>query len=156
MITLGQFSTEFILPLIGKGKPPIRLMNHDVRVNSNRLECLKRNQTCVTCHRTGTIFLLQRHIQGASRETIKCFIENCPWCYLHLLPHEKPPVGEYLSPHLNLYHVGRRGHLLLMTQDHILPRSAGGSNQVYNLQTMCRECNQAKGATIPKIIPRAS
>jgi 5-methylcytosine-specific restriction endonuclease McrA len=33
----------------------------------------------------------------------------------------------------------------LMTKDHILPVSRGGSNAVTNLQTMCSTCNAAKG-----------
>jgi 5-methylcytosine-specific restriction endonuclease McrA len=37
-----------------------------------------------------------------------------------------------------------------MTQDHIMPRVHGGEDKIENLQTMCRECNQRKGCTIPK------
>lgn len=43
-------------------------------------------------------------------------------------------------PHLNLY-----AGDVLMTKDHIVPKSKGGSNGLKNLQTMCAPCNQAKG-----------
>jgi 5-methylcytosine-specific restriction endonuclease McrA len=32
--------------------------------------------------------------------------------------------------------------------DHVIPRSAGGSEEFSNLQLLCRECNQNKGSTI--------
>lgn len=50
--------------------------------------------------------------------------------------------------HLNLWGVYNEQYLLF-THDHIVPRSAGGENKVSNCQTMCVDCNQAKGATVP-------
>lgn len=52
-------------------------------------------------------------------------------------------------PHLNFFHVMESGNLLLMTKDHIIPKSKGGSNQLDNLQTMCTACNCAKGNKLP-------
>jgi hypothetical protein len=34
--------------------------------------------------------------------------------------------------------------------DHIYPESRGGTADLANLQTLCRPCNSAKGASIPK------
>lgn len=34
--------------------------------------------------------------------------------------------------------------------DHIVPRSAGGTNAIDNLQTLCDRCNSVKGSTIDK------
>ena len=33
----------------------------------------------------------------------------------------------------------------LMTRDHILPKSKGGRDHISNMQTMCENCNKAKG-----------
>ncbi len=49
------------------------------------------------------------------------------------------------SYHLNLYAVDDNGDEILMTKDHILPRSKGGINDISNYQTMCKLCNEAKG-----------
>ena len=40
-------------------------------------------------------------------------------------------------------------NLTQMTQDHIYPKSLGGSNGLNNKQPMCRVCNGNKGAQIP-------
>lgn len=46
--------------------------------------------------------------------------------------------------HLNLYTVDE-GEEVLMTKDHILPKSKGGKNCLENYQTMCCKCNLKKG-----------
>lgn len=52
------------------------------------------------------------------------------------------------SYHLNLYAVDDNGNEILMTKDHIVPRSKGGINDISNYQTMCNLCNEAKGNKI--------
>jgi hypothetical protein len=47
--------------------------------------------------------------------------------------------------HLNLYALDESGNEVLMTKDHIVPRSKGGASELYNYQTMCVKCNVAKG-----------
>jgi 5-methylcytosine-specific restriction endonuclease McrA len=48
-------------------------------------------------------------------------------------------------PHLNLYAINENGDEVLMTHDHIHPRSKGGANLLSNTQTMCKKCNHKKG-----------
>lgn len=55
------------------------------------------------------------------------------------------------SKHLNLIGVrevkGKQEEVLL-TSDHIFPRSLGGSNKIENRQTMCANCNVKKGVSV--------
>lgn len=150
MNRIAQFSMEQILPRIGSGMPKFELDTPQgvfkVKANSTRLECLKRNQQCVRCRRKGTIWILENSVQNPPRVAINCFIADCPWCSM---VRPQIPVG-YQNPHLNLYHRSRNGQLLLMTQDHIIPKSRGGADKIENLQTMCQQCNCFKGSMSPE------
>lgn len=150
MIRIANFSVEEIIPLIGLDKPRIQLGVHSVKAASLRLECFRRNQTCVWCKRKGTVFVLEKHGKGRRKGGINCFVKDCQTCFFHA--EKEYANGD--SPHLNLYHVNRVGGLILMTKDHIMPRSRGGKDAIDNLQTMCRECNQSKGSDIPIIFPQ--
>lgn len=50
--------------------------------------------------------------------------------------------------HLNLYAVNSEGKEVLMTKDHILPKSKGGKDSIDNYQTMCCKCNKEKGNNV--------
>ena len=49
------------------------------------------------------------------------------------------------APHLNLYGFNKHGGPLLMTRDHVKPKAKGGTNHLFNSQTMCAHCNSTKG-----------
>ena len=52
--------------------------------------------------------------------------------------------------HLNLYAIDQDGNEVLMTKDHIIPKSKGGSSNISNYQTMCTICNRNKGNHLEK------
>lgn len=47
--------------------------------------------------------------------------------------------------HFNLYALDENGNEVLMTKDHIIPKSLGGADSLENYQTMCCKCNEKKG-----------
>ena len=47
-------------------------------------------------------------------------------------------------PHFNLYGVNRHGHEVMLTMDHIEPKSKGGKTEPENLQVLCQRCNKIK------------
>lgn len=48
--------------------------------------------------------------------------------------------------HLNLYGKNSKGEEVLLTKDHIKPKSLGGKNHHNNYQTMCVDCNVEKAS----------
>jgi hypothetical protein len=52
--------------------------------------------------------------------------------------------------HLNLYAINKEGNEVLMTKDHIMPKSKGGVDDLANYQPMCVKCNSLKGDKVPK------
>lgn len=128
MITLARFNSSEILPLIGLGRAPIILDGYTIKVGSTRLECLKRNQKCVSCHRVGTVFLLQSHAGETPHLNL-----------FHVMADKEPEDWGSVA--------WKSMWKNMMTQDHIIPKCSGGSDSIENLQTMCSSCNHKKGGS---------
>jgi len=46
--------------------------------------------------------------------------------------------------HFNLYGIDENNEEMMLTKDHVMPKSKGGSNHISNYQTMCKKCNGEK------------
>ena len=90
-----------------------------VKLSSQRYATFKKSISCVKCGITGSFFAIER-----------------------------PVVPANARYHLNLYAIDEEGNEVLMTKDHIVPRSKGGHNNIKNYQTMCYKCNWEKGNNI--------
>jgi hypothetical protein len=53
--------------------------------------------------------------------------------------------SEIQSYHVNLYAM-KDNNEVLFTQDHVLPKSRGGKDNLNNSQVMCQPCNSRKGS----------
>ena len=90
-----------------------------IKLWSSRFYCFQKSLTCATCGITGQFFIKERQV----------------------IRHK----NDSNTYHMNLYAVDADGNEVLMTKDHIIPRSFGGGDGPDNLQTMCSPCNGAKG-----------
>ena len=137
-IRVGTYKLEDVLPYvvfdktirklkkngIKKGTPEFREAaeklygEHWVKMYSQRYQVFKTKGTkCVKCGIEGTFFALER---GA---------------------HNQQNTDRY---HFNLYGLNELGEEVLITKDHILPKSKNGKNSVENYQPMCIHCNGIK------------
>ncbi|MFH1526381.1 MAG: HNH endonuclease [Bacteroidota bacterium] len=117
MITLGEFSIEEVLPYTG-----CRAYSRVFSVGNNFWKVKMQSQRYQIFKEKGLI-------------CVCCGIVGAKFL---LQMHENDK-----SPHFNLY-AEKDGELILMTKDHIIPKSKGGSNHFSNLQPMCSLCNHLK------------
>lgn len=88
--------------------------------NSHRYQTFfNKGLKCVSCGIEGEFFAKEKKL-------------NQPWA----------------GYHLNLYGTDKFNSEILMTKDHIIPKSKGGSDFLENFQTMCSRCNSVKGNII--------
>ena len=57
-----------------------------------------------------------------------------------------PGRTKYNNWHFNLYGKNKFGREVMLTKDHITPKSKDGTNDLENLQPMCQTCNSKKGS----------
>jgi len=72
----------------------------------------------------------------------------CIYCGLigthAVLWEEENWVADVIQGHCDLVHIGEDGKRILLTLDHFVPRSKGGSNRIENLYPACYICNHVK------------
>jgi len=132
-IRKGIFTIEEVL-----AKTEMHKRNHFVTWNglsANMSSLRYRNFkehgiVCVDCGIVGQYFALEKHKNSSQRN------------------------DEYDPYHFNLYAVNKDGSEILMTKDHIIPKSKGGRDHLDNFQTMCTRCNCRKGNGDPKPDPK--
>lgn len=104
-----------LLFLLDGGQREFIVNGYHVKVQSLRYRTFQKSPVCTGCQAVGTLWALER-------------MSTDP-------PHRA---------HFELYTI-KDGKELLMTKDHIIPKSRGGLDTLENLQTMCTICNQLKG-----------
>jgi hypothetical protein len=88
-----------------------------INFSSSRLQTFaKKGIVCARCGTIGEFFIKEKH-------------------------HEREPYF-----HLAFYAIDGNGNWILMTKDHIIPKSKGGKDCLDNFQPMCRICNEDKGS----------
>lgn len=114
---VGTVSVDDVLGFLPKytGTKFQEYFGFEVKMSSQRYSLFdKKGTTCVSCGLNGTHFHLERNHGEASRY------------------------------HFNLYGENDEGQEIMITKDHIVPRSKGGKDTIDNYQPMCIICNSKK------------
>lgn len=118
-IKLAEYPYEEILSLLNTNEKSIQFKvkkkTYQVRLSSDRYDLFKKTNVCASCGITGNKFILMSNIDSIDRNI----------CHLDLYGEES-------------------GRLVLMTKDHIIPKSKGGKNEESNYQCLCTYCNNLK------------
>ena len=122
---IAMYSFDRIEPLLCGPKHITKIEIHgerrQVKTTSTKLRCLKHNK-CVECGIEGNVFVARKE-KNATTISLNLYNYN--------------PYKE------------KGTKWTLITHDHIIPRSLGGSkNSQTNIQTMCTCCNNKKGSDI--------
>lgn len=121
MFRIAEFSIDFVFNNVthNKLRKPIQVEDktYYVKMNSQRYFCFKKQLFCNSCKLQGIKFYLET---------------SC--------------LDKYSHSHFNLY-AEENGQEILMTKDHIIPRSKKGNNNLSNYVTMCTTCNFLKDSS---------
>lgn len=120
-IRVRAFKPSEVLPFVTDQKSEHEFEGFMVKMNSDRYRMFKaKGMTCVSCGLKGVFFALER---------------------------TKHSTAKGCNPtrfHFNLYGYDQDGNEVMLTKDHIVPKSKGGNNHIDNYQTMCVVCNEEK------------
>ena len=131
------YGLEDIFKCVADGSEKKKFGEDIIKLASDRIETFfHKGVKCVCCDVEGTFFAKERHMlpikkgKGRGKRIVGYKLD----------------VGT--SYHFNLYGVNEDGKEVLMTKDHIIPKSHGGKNNLSNYQTMCKKCNERKGSDL--------
>lgn len=124
--TISFLSMQEVLPFLGKpGKMFFSDCKFKIKTSGLRLKIFTQQTDCSCCDLKGSFFAIQKDKNNKKLD--------------------KP----YSGWHLNLYGINSLGEAVIMTRDHIYPKSMGGEETLANSQTMCINCNSAKDNYVP-------
>lgn len=124
---IAKFDTKYIFnKLVGKRNKNkyINVFGYAVNVAAMRYKVFKDSLVCVSCGAMPEFSCLD--ILVSKNRMTPTF----------------PGIATF-----NFYGFNSEGKLFLLTVDHIVPVSKNGSDNRYNLQTMCNHCNTKKDNT---------
>jgi 5-methylcytosine-specific restriction endonuclease McrA len=114
---IHKFELLEVLPYIGKTQHKFHIPKHNKHIGVRHLQ-------------TQRMMLISR-----TQQCVVCQIKGSYFWLEH---------SGHRSPHFNLYAKNYYGDETMMTMDHVIPKSKGGTTSEDNLQLMCRLCNKAK------------
>lgn len=124
MNRLATFSMWEVLPYVVKNSECVGAergyAGQMVKMWSIRYRTFQKSLSCCECGIQGVFFALECHRSAIQYDNVRY--------------------------HLNLYAVDDYGEEVLMTKDHIIPKAHGGPDCPSNTRTLCKVCNEKRGA----------
>jgi 5-methylcytosine-specific restriction endonuclease McrA len=109
------YTIDYVLSLVdAEMRVKILIDDYTFKTNSQRYFVFNNSTECCCCGIKGKYFALE-----------KSDIKHVIW-------------------HFNLYGIDDNGYEVLMTKDHIVPKSKGGRDILDNYRTMCSDCNNTR------------
>jgi 5-methylcytosine-specific restriction endonuclease McrA len=111
----------------------------------HNLDLSKSNTTIDGVQFNYSVEKMKCHQNGS--KCISCGIES------NVIRVERNKNGHYIygKNHLNVYAYTPAGHAILMTVDHAVLNSKGGTDTAENYNTMCIRCNTRRGNRYPNL-----
>lgn len=118
---------EHLPERLGRDQKTLKKIKHNfdgdlIKMGSDRYYVFQRTCKCEFCDRVGTVMYKERDNR------------------------KNPVPNDTRQYHFNLYAIDQDGHEILMTKDHVVPKSNGGEDTLDNYVTCCQECNSQKGS----------
>jgi hypothetical protein len=133
---IGKFRIDEVLPFVVLGKTLTKLRRKGIKPGSKEWKAVCQKE--YLGYMINMSSLRYRVFINNGLKCANCGIEGS---FFYLERAKKDKTGSY---HFNLYAINKEGNEVLMTKDHIIPKSKGGGNGLENLQTMCVKCNHKK------------
>lgn len=137
--SIGKFKPQEVLPFVIFNDTITKLMKKGLRRGDP--EWKKACEREFAGHMVNMASMRYRLFATKGVKCVKCGIEGT---FFSL---EKCHGQQSEKYHFNLYGINSSGKPVMMTKDHIMPKSKGGANTLKNLQPMCIRCNGKKADT---------
>ena len=135
---VGIYTLEEVLPFVVYGISRGNLRRQHIRLTKQQL-----HTKIIKTYHGRKIKMNSQRYKLFAQKGVKCVTCGIEGSFFAM---EKPISQEADTYHFNLYAYNKYGDEVLMTKDHIIPRSKGGQDILNNYQTMCTICNSEKGA----------